>query len=267
MEAKLAERELKYFYQYIMKIKALIVDDEENSRVVLRNLLESFFPEIEIAGEAENVDTAFALIEKVKPQLVFLDIQMPKANGFTLLKKFDPLPFEVIFVTSFDKYAINAIKFSALDYLLKPVETPDLKDAVEKAVKRIAEKTNRNTQIVNLIHSVDGDSKNRKIAVHSGEKVKLLEEANIVYIEADHRYCKIITNANETFTTAKYLKDFEDYLGENNAFVRISQSLMINIRFIKEYSKGEPCVIEMQTGVSFEVPRRKKTEVLERLKN
>ena len=248
------------------KISCILVDDEENSRVVLQNLLKDFFPEIEIAGEAENVEKAFALVEKVKPQLVFLDIQMPKANGFTLLKKFDVVPFEVIFVTSFDKYAINAIKFSALDYLLKPVETQDLKEAVGKAIKCIEEKTNRNTQIVNLIQSVDGDNKERKIAVHSGEKVKLLETADIVYIEADRRYCKIVTKDNEPYTTAKYLKDFEDYLSNNKLFVRISQSHLINVKYIKEYNKGEPCVIEMQTGVSFEVPRRKKHEVLERLK-
>src|SRR5438128_556965 len=112
------------------KIRTIVVDDESHSREVLRDLLESFFPEIELVGEAENVEGAYKLINEVEPQLVFLDIQMSRQSGFNLLKKFSEVPFEVIFVTSFDRYAINAIKFSALDYLLKPVEVKDLGEAI-----------------------------------------------------------------------------------------------------------------------------------------
>src|ERR1044071_2325981 len=108
------------------KIKTILVDDEQDSREVLTELLLDASNEIEVIGEASNVDEAFKLINEKDPQLVFLDIQMPRANGFALLKKFEQVPFEVIFVTSFDQYAINAIKFSALDYLLKPVEPDDL---------------------------------------------------------------------------------------------------------------------------------------------
>src|SRR5687767_7581205 len=104
------------------KLTVILVDDEKKNREVFRNLLTNFFPEVDILGEAESVETAFELIGRVKPKLVFLDIQMPRSSGFNLLKKFDPVPFEVIFVTSYDQYAITAIKFSALDYLLKPVE-------------------------------------------------------------------------------------------------------------------------------------------------
>ena len=117
------------------KIVTVLVDDEESSRIVLRNLFRDFFPEIEIAGEAENVEEGYELIKNKKPELVFLDIQMPRASGFTLLQKFEEVPFEVIFVTGFDKYAINAIKFNALDYLLKPVEVTDLEAALNKAKK------------------------------------------------------------------------------------------------------------------------------------
>ncbi|CAN5812702.1 LytTR family DNA-binding domain-containing protein [soil metagenome] len=247
-------------------ISALLIDDEESSRIVLSNLLKDFFPEVSIVGEAENVEDAYLLVNKLGPQLVFLDIQMPKANGFSLLKKFETIPFEVIFVTSFDKFAINAIKFSALDYLLKPVEIADLKDAVNKAIQCIEQKKNKNTQIINLVNSFDSDFKEPKIAVHAGDKVKMLSIQHIVYIQAEGRYCNIVLDTNEVYVTAKYLKEFEDYLSARPSFIRISQSLMINVKYIKEYSKGDPFIIGMLDGKCFEVPRRKKPDILERLK-
>jgi len=246
------------------KIKTLLIDDEQDSREVLMELLKDFSNEIEIIGEAWNVDEAFREINEKMPQLVFLDIQMPRANGFALLKKFEQIPFEVVFVTSFDEYAINAIKFSALDYLLKPVEPEDLATAVKKAINSIRMKYNNGPQVINLLHSLEGDVKDRKIALHSGDKVKLLSENQILYIEGDARYSHVFMNTGENYTTPKFLKDFEEYFG--SGFVRISKSYLINIRQIKEYSKGEPCVIEMIDGKTFEVSRRKKGEVLERLK-
>ena len=248
------------------KLTAILVDDEKSSREVLGSLLQNFFPEIELLGEAENVDAAFKLITAKKPQLVFLDIQMPKQSGFNLLKKFDELPFEVIFVTSYDQYAINAIKFSALDYLLKPVEVKDLREAINKANKAIALKTKNNVQIINLLKSIEPNAKEKKITVHAGENVKLLNESDIVFIEADGRYSNIITTTNERFTTPKYLKDFEEYLGSDSYLIRIHKSCMINVKHIKEYSKGEPFTIKMINGSEFEVARRKKVEILERVK-
>jgi two-component system LytT family response regulator len=248
------------------KITAILVDDESNSRVVLRSLLERFSTEIELLGEAANVEDAYKLIIAKKPQLVFLDIQMPRANGFALLQKFEEVPFEVIFVTSYDKYAINAIKFSALDYLLKPVEVVDLKEAIKKAVNSIAHKNNNRTLVINLLRNLESKPQQHKIAVHVAESVKLLDENRIAYIEADGSYCQITLSTNERYTTAKYLKDFEDYFGEESSFVRIHKSCLINTKYIKAYSKGEPCIIEMTDGKNFEVARRKKQEVLEKLK-
>jgi len=242
-------------------ITALIVDDESNSRHVLRTLLERNFTEIAIAGEAANAEEAFQLIGKVQPQLVFLDIQMPRADGFSLLKRFEEVPFEVVFVTSFDQYAMNAIRFSALDYLLKPVEVSDLGDAVKKAVKRIQEKQNSHLQVVNLLKTMNSNGP-QKVAVHAAATVKLLDEKSIVYVQGDGSYCVIQTDAEERFTTARYLKDFEDYFGQPTTFVRISRSILINADHIRQYSKGEPCMIEMSNGELFEVSRRRKVEVL-----
>jgi two-component system LytT family response regulator len=248
------------------KITAILVDDESNSRIVLKSLLDNFAKEIEVIGEADNVADAFELIKSKNPQLVFLDIQMPKANGFALLKKYETLPFEVVFVTSFDQYAINAIKFSALDYLLKPVEVSDLRTTVVKAVKRIEEKNNNRVQIINLLHNINTTTNEHKVAVHVGEIVKFIEEKDIVYIEAEGSYSDVFVTTGERYTTARNLKDYEEYFGEESSFVRVHRSCLINTKHIKTYSKGEPFIIELVNEKAFEVPRRKKAEVLDKLK-
>lgn len=250
------------FLQMINKIRSILVDDEQHCREVLRNLLNTYFPSIEVVGEADSVERAYELITATEPQLVFLDIQMPRQSGFSLLKKFDEVPFEIIFVTSFDRYAINAIKFSALDYLLKPVMVKDLEEAVLKASRTIEKRSGPGIQVINLLKSIHDDS-NRKIAVHARDHVKLLNPADILYIEADGRYCFVTTANNERYSTAKLLKEFEEWFGETSDFVRIHKSILVNCRHIQAYSKGEPCTITMTNLRSFEIARRKKTEILE----
>lgn len=247
-------------------IKSIIIDDEKNSREVLSKLILKRHPEIEIIGEASNVDDAYYLCSKLKPQLVFLDIQMPRANGFNLLKKFDNIPFETIFVTSFDQYAITAIKFNALDYLLKPVEVSELKNAIEKAVKNISTKVNQQPQVVNLINSLETNLEDKKFAIHSGENVKIIKGNDVVVIRGEGRYSHLTLINGDTFAMSKNLKEFEDYFGEKSNFIRISKTFMINTYFIKEYSKGDPFIIKMMDSQTFEVSRRKKPDVLLKLK-
>ena len=246
------------------EITAILVDDEQDSREVLENRIKKYFPEIKIVGRASNAESAFSLVNTSSPQLVFLDIQMPMGSGFSFLRKFDVVPFEVIFVTSFDEYAIKAIKFSALDYLLKPVEKDDLKLAIEKAVKSISLKTDMGIRVVNLLNNIQGDEIDPKIAVHVGDSVRLLDVSKIEYIEGDGRYSQIVSEANEAFVSTRTLKEFEEYLGE--PFIRISKSIIVNASKINSYSKGESCTVNLKTGASFEVSRRKKREILEILK-
>ena len=249
------------------QVRTIIVDDETRSRLVLRTLVKRHFPEIDLVGEAANADEAFELINSLKPQLVFLDIQMPRADGFSLLKRFETVPFEVIFVTSFDQYAVTAIKFSALDYLLKPVEVNDLVPAVRKAVKRIAAQRGNQPQVINLLHSIDDLPETHHIAIHMSDAVRILQETSIISVTADGNYCTIRTDGNEKFTTARNLRDFEEYFGEASSFVRISKSLLINAKKIRKYTKGEPCMIEMINNEIFEVSRRRKSDVLNKLRN
>jgi two-component system LytT family response regulator len=246
-------------------IRTIIVDDESKSRVVLSTLLKRHFPQIDIVAEAASAQEAFELISSLKPRLIFLDIQMPRADGFSLLKRFDPVPFETVFVTSFDQYAISAIKFSALDYLLKPVEISELTEAVNKAIDRVNAQRGNKTQIVNLLRSIDDLPETHHVAIHTHDSVRLIEETSIVSVSADGHYCIIQTENNEKFTTAKILRDFEEYFGENSSFIRIGKSQMINAKKILKYSKGEPCIIEMVNGQAFEVPRRRKPEVLAKI--
>jgi two-component system LytT family response regulator len=245
---------------------AVIIDDETKSRFVLQTLLTQHFPEIELVGEAANAEEGYKLLVQVKPQLVFLDIQMPRSDGFSLLKQFEKVPFEVIFVTSFDQYAIRAIKFSALDYLLKPVEISDLGQAIQKAKESIALKRNNQPQIINLLRSIE-DSENQRISVHSADSVIMIEENSIISIMSDGNYCTIRTDNNERYVSTRRLIDFEEYFGEDTAFVRITRRNIINVKKIIKYSKGEPCIIEMTNEEVFEVSRRRKTEVLNKLKN
>lgn len=248
-------------------IRTIIIDDENQSRIVLKKLLSNFPDDIEVVGVADNADLAYKLINEKKPALIFLDIQMPRGDGFTLLKRFSEIQFEIIFVTSYDKYAISAIKFSALDYLLKPVEMSDLKNAISKARSRIKEKITNKSQIINLLHNLNSAvSQSHQFIFQSGDEMKVVKSEDIVSIESEGSYSKIITVTNERFITAKYLKDFEDYFGESPYFIRIHRGCLLNTRQIKGYSIGEPCIITMSNGEYHEVSRRKKQEVLEKLR-
>lgn len=249
------------------KITAMVVDDEKDGQEVLLNLLNRYFPEIAVPAVASGVDEAFDLVARHRPDLVFLDIQMPGKDGFELLKQYTEVPFGVIFVTGFDRYAIDAIRFSALDYITKPVEIPVLAEAIRRARKAIHEKREQHLQIVNLLYNLEAGPEAKKIAVHHAEKVHVLATSQIECIEADGRYSKLCTTEAREFYTARCMREFEEYLADNPHFVRISKSCMININHLRSYDKGEPCILEMNSGRSFEISRRRKPEVLALLRN
>jgi two-component system, LytTR family, response regulator len=245
-------------------IQALIVDDENKSRQVLKKLLARHQEEIIVTGEAGNVEQAYKMIREKKPQLVFLDVQMPVENGFELLMRFDPVPFDVIFITSYDEYAINAIRFSALDYLLKPVDTLELSQAIEKAKKVILSKQSRQVHIINLLHAIDPDSGIKRVGLHVGDSVRFLSAHDISYIEGEGPYSVVYTNGDEKFITPKTLKEFESFFSD--CFIRISKSWLVNIDAITGYSKGYEFIILLKNGRELEVSRRRKKEILEKLK-
>ncbi|HLP11621.1 MAG TPA: LytTR family DNA-binding domain-containing protein [Flavobacteriales bacterium] len=249
-----------------MEIKAILIDDEADSRSVLGKLLASFCPDVKILGEATNVEQAYEKINELKPELIFLDIQMPGGDGFSLLKKFKEIPFDVIFVTSYDQYAIEAIKFSALDYLMKPVEVSDLQTAVKKVQEKKAKKELRNQQLQNLTHNLESSGLEKRLTVHYGDSVKLLSLADIAYFEAERNYTNIFTTKKEKFNSSKNLGEYAEMLEPYTEFLRVNKGCLVNINSINSYSKGEPCIITLNGGQTFEISRRKKQEFLERMK-
>lgn len=249
-----------------MNINALLVDDEASSRNVLKQLLVKFCPDVTVCGEADNTESAHKLLLEKKPQLLFLDVHMPSGNGFSLLRKFSKIDFEVVFVTSFDQFAIEAIKFNALDYLLKPVEVVDLMAAVRKTIKRIDEKQFSSPLVVNLLANLGQEPEEKKIPLHTANNVRFVSIGDIVFFEANGNYTAIETHEGEKFISSKNLKEFEEMLEGEAQFIRVNKSVIVNIKRIASYSKTEPYILTLGKDKEVEISRRKRNEVFERIK-
>lgn len=243
-------------------MRAIIVDDERDNREVIHELIKLLAPDCQVVGEADNVDTAHELILELGPNLVFLDIQMPKGNGFTLLKKLEKIDFELIFVTSFDQYAIDAIRFNALDYLLKPIDMELFTAALNKARVNIKVKREGDLRILNLIDTLENeDESEQKIVVHQKDKVLLLKVSEIHYLEGDINYTRVQTSDGQ-YLVSKTLKEFENYLQRKKFMVRIHRKFIVNLNFVRSYSKSDPFIITMSNGDEIEASRRKKSDLL-----
>jgi two-component system LytT family response regulator len=245
------------------KLKGIVIDDEKNGRDVIKTLVNTYCTDINIVAEASNITEAYASINEFNPDFVLLDIQMPGGNGFELLKKFEKINFDIVFITSYDKYAINAFKFSAIDYLLKPVEIDDLVHAIDKIKqKRLINEKESADKYSYFLNNVSNDDKLRNISLQKGDKVYYLKLTDILYLEAESNYTRIVTINNETFVQSKTLKYYEDLFQDSTLFIRISRSYIINIAHIKSYSKSEPCMLSLRNGFEIEISRRKKTELI-----
>jgi two-component system, LytTR family, response regulator len=243
-------------------LKAIIIDDERSSRNALRQKLGNHCPEINIIAECENGEEGIKSIEEKKPDIIFLDVEMPRMNGFTMLQQLQQrnpmaIGFEIIFTTAYDHYAIKAIKYSALDYLVKPVEVADLKLAVEKAAAK-RKNSNSNPALEMLLQNLMNKEKEQHhIAIPCMDGLQFVETGNIIYLEAESNYSIFHLAGNKKITVAKTLKDFEELL-PSSIFFRIHHSYIININCIEKYSKGEGGQVLMKNGVTLDVARRKK---------
>lgn len=248
-------------------IKALIVDDEGNARETLKMLVEQHTSNVEIFGMADSAETAYKMINELQPDLVFLDVEMPKGNGFDLLEHFDKVNFQVIFTTAYGHYAIKAIKFSALDYLLKPIDIDELRMAIDKVREHIAEQRNEseNESIKTLIENLNNTSM-RKIAIPDLEGITFVDIDDIIRCEADRNYTCIHLQNGRKLLSSKVLKEYEK-LFTDYQFIRLHNSHIINLRHVKRYIKGEGGTVIMSDESSVDVSRRRKSEFLERLSN
>lgn len=245
-------------------LNAIIIDDEHANRELISNLLETHCPFVNIVATADGVEAGYKEILEKKPNLVFLDIQMPNGNGFQLLEKFHEIFFDIIFVTSYDHYAVSAIKFSALDYLLKPIDISELKQAVDKALKK-AEKENKFQLYENLLNNINPNSTDKKMAIRVKNNTMFIEMSKVSYIQADGNYSNIYLTTGTKYYVAKTLKEIDEFTTDLKGFIRINKSIIINSSLCENYQRGENYTIALKTGETFEVSRRKKNEVIDKL--
>jgi two-component system LytT family response regulator len=229
--------------------KVLIIDDENRTRDLISKMIQSFDFNLQVFSLGENVQTAIQAIEKVQPDIVFLDIQMPDGTGFDVLKSLKDKKFEVIFITAHEEYAITAIKFSALDYLLKPVDPEELRNAIEKALKTIEIKE-QESQFEALQNNILPNSKKR-LVLKTHESVFVVELEQIIRCEADKNYTTFFLTSGKKIVVSKTLKEYEILLSAYN-FLRVQQSHLINLDFIERYDKANGGIVVMKDGA--EVP-------------
>lgn len=219
-------------------MRALIIDDEASNRENLQQLLRTYAPDVEICALAEDVDTGLKAIQANRPQLVFLDIQLHNQSGFDLLKLLGKISFEIIFVTAYNQYGIQAVKFAALDYLLKPIDIDELVTAVEKARSAIRLKQ-KNERLGYLLEYLKDDNQaSPRIALPLFNETRYVNVADIVRCEADNTYTRFILNGGEQILVSKTLKDYAGML-DNYNFLRTHQSHLVNTAFIKSWLRED----------------------------
>ena len=247
-------------------LRAVIVEDEKRSRETLSGLLKLYCKNLTVVGEAENVREGLEVIKQQNPDVVFLDIQMPDGSGFKLLEQIKQISFDVIFTTAYDQFAIKAIRFSALDYLLKPILPNDLVNAVNKAEKnKQVQKSNSNIKV--LLENINRPpAESPKIILSTSEKINVIKVDEIIRCESDNYYTMFYFTNGKRLLVSKTLKEQEELLSEHN-FIRPHKSHLINVKYIKSYLKTDGGVILMENGSKIPVSRRKKEYIKEILSN
>lgn len=244
------------------KITAVIVDDEVSARSVLKDLLETHCQQVYILGEADSVTAAKALIKATRPEVIFLDVEMPGGTGFDLLK--DPsIQAEIIFTSAHNHYAINAIRSFALDYLLKPVNAEELIEAVAKVSQRDARVTYK---LLDLLTRQVESKKDypEQIAIPCATGLEIIKVQDIIYCEGDGNYTTVHLIPNGKIVSSKTLKEYERILS-TQTFIRSHQKYLVNISHVKRYIKGRGGVLVMANGKSLDVAHSKRSQVIEAL--
>ena len=244
-------------------IKAIIVDDEKHNIENLGTLIKNHCPDVRIAGSAETISEAIVLIELQKPHVIFLDIQMGASTGFDLLKNITERNFEVIFVTAYDKYGIQAVKFAALDYILKPIDVNELLLAVDKVKEKMVAKRS-NSQLDFLVDYLRQNGKPAKIALPQQQEVRYVSVADIIRCEAQNTYTWFFLSNSDKILVSKPLKDYDELLAPHR-FIRCHQTHLVNPAFVKSFLKEDGGGLLLQNGIKIPVSKQKKDYVKEAL--
>jgi two-component system LytT family response regulator len=242
--------------------RALIIDDIDISRATLAHDLKEYCPQIQLVGEADSVKTALVAIQEKKPDVIFLDIQMADGTGFDLLNQLKEINFQIIFTTALDSYGIKAIKFSALDYLLKPIDPDELVSAVAKLEQASKDKHVKESINLLLENMRDKGHGVKRIAIHSLEKVHLISIEDIIRCESQGAYTIFHLKNKEQLLATKNLKEFENLL-EEYSFIRVHHSHLINFAYLKEYIKKDGGYAIMADKSEVPVSFRKRNHLLD----
>lgn len=242
-------------------IKAILIDDEAHCLETLSILLEEHCPEVQIVDKCSSAIAGLAAIEKLKPSLVFLDIEMPPMSGFQMLEKFSEIPFAVIFTTSYDQYAIKAFRFSALDYLLKPIDRKELIEAVRKVhTQKLLPSTEQFNMLQNKIQHKQIAF--NKVAVPTAEGFELIPAELLVRCEAHDNYTHLFLKNKMKIVACRSLKDMEEQLQDFNFFIRVHHSHIVNLNEVLKYVRGEGGYLVLSDGASVDVSRSRKDMLL-----
>ncbi len=244
--------------------KAIIIDDETGARESLANILEKFFPAVDVLAKADSAKKGLEAIRFYKPDLIFLDVEMPKGNAFDMLSHLEKIDFDVIFITAFDHYAIRAIKFSALDYLLKPIDIDDLREAIKRHEKKRTEKNSIHENLNVLLNNLKKENSDRKVAIADMEGLTFIQLSDIVRCESDGNYTLIFMEGGKKMLSSKSLTEYDELLSEDN-FFRVHRSHLINLSHIKKYYRGDGGYVLMSDNSQIEISRRKKNEFMEKV--
>ena len=250
-------------------IKAIIIDDEKHSIGSLEILLKEYVPSVRLVGSALEPANGIAMIAELQPDLVFLDIAMPDMNGFELLDSLDERNFEVIFTTAYNEYTLHAIRVSAVDYLLKPVDVQELIRAVERVRARIDKYQNTLSKPVKdwekLLATIPRETHTATIALPTFEGIEMIPVPDIIYVEADGNYAKLVMEHAESLLVSKTLKDMDELLGRYD-FLRVHHSYLVRINRVRRYVRGDGGSVIMDNGDELSVSRSRKEDLLRALR-
>ncbi len=244
-------------------IRAIVIDDEPQNAAMLKKDIATYCPSVEVIAECHSAKEGILAIKKEKPDLIFLDIEMPWINGFEMLELLDEINFSIIFTTAHDQFAAKAFRLSAVDYLLKPIDSNDLKEAVRKAELKINHQQG-NIHIENLLRNIKQPSSQQKIALPYKEGYEFVEVSHIIYCQAEGAYTKVFLDNKKYILVSKTLGDIEELL-PTDLFIRIHHSTVVNAGFITHFVRTDGGYVKLQTGEQLIVSKSKKDAVMERL--
>jgi two-component system LytT family response regulator len=239
------------------KLKTVIIDDEQDAVEFITTIIAEYCPSLEVVGKAHNVTQGEEIITNTKPDLVFLDVEMPNGTGFDLLARFPVKYFDVVFITAFNHYAIKAIKFSAVDYILKPINISEFIESVSKVIKKRSERpSDNNNGLQALMENIRSPLPSR-LAIPTADGTEYLNPKEIIRIEADRSYSWFYLSGNRKILVSRHLKEFQELLGDRS-FFRSHNSHLVNLKFVRKFIRKEGGYIEMNDGSLIPISRNKK---------